>query len=95
MKQVFFGTMEARILTSVLLIAASLLVMGATRVTQEMRKRPARCYEITCAWQDWSHTVLTAVPGGEKDEWRRLAEQSPLMVLQACYRPLPAASVQE
>jgi len=86
MRQAFFGTTQARILTSCLLAAVSLLVMGAARVTQEMHKRPLRYGEISRCWQDWSHTALTGIPGGERDEWRRLAEESPLMIVQACSR---------
>lgn len=90
MKQALFGTTEARILTSMLLLAVSLLVMGAARVTQEMHQRPLRCYEIQSSWQDWSHTVLTGIPGGERDEWRYLAQESPLMIVQACSRTIDA-----
>lgn len=88
MKRVFLGTRRARIVTCLALVGMALLVVGATQLTQEMRDRPRRCLELTRCWREWSRTLLTAVPGAERSEWQNLTDECPLLILQACSRPV-------
>jgi hypothetical protein len=86
MKRMFLGSLQARLLSALLLAGASLLVMGAAEVTRVVQERPWRCYAATRSLSEWSRTLLVGVPGGEGEEWDRLADECPQLIVQACTR---------
>jgi hypothetical protein len=77
---------KRRLLAAGFLVCGALLVMGAARLTQEVRERPRRCFGHVQSQQDWAETVLTSVPGGEQVEWRAAAAHCPLTIIEACCR---------
>ena len=77
---------KRRLVAAGALAGLALLAMGAVRASHELREQPRRCFQQVQQWQDWSLTMLTAVPGGESAEWQNAAEQAPMIVLHACCR---------
>ena len=77
---------KRRLVAAGALAGLALLAMGAVRVNHELREQPRRCFKQVQQWQDWSLTMLTAVPGGESADWQNAAGQAPLVVIQACCR---------
>ncbi len=75
---------KAHLLAIIFAAGAALLVTGAFQVTREMKDRPRRCFELHRQWQNWSQMMLTSVPGAGRQEWSRLSEENPMLLLEAC-----------
>ena len=76
--------MKRRWVAAGVLVGIAVLVMGAARVSTELWQQPRRCFRQVHDWREWSQAMLTSVPGGERAEWQSAAEQSPLVLMQAC-----------
>lgn len=76
--------LKRRWLAAGVLVSIAVLVMGAARVSYELREQPRRCFRQVHDWREWSQAMLTTVPGGERAEWQNAADQAPLVLLQAC-----------
>ncbi len=86
MKSTIAKFSKRRLLAAGFLVCGALLVMGAARLTQEVRERPRRCFSQVQSQQDWAEGVLTSIPGGEGLEWRAAAAHCPLVIIEACCR---------
>jgi hypothetical protein len=78
---------RVRWLATATVLTLALLAMGAVHASQESHNRPRRCFALVRDWQDWSQTLLVAVPGDQRQAWVRLADECPLLILQACATP--------
>ena len=75
---------RVRLLAAVAVLTVALLAMGAVHANQESHNKPRRCYDLVRGWQDWSQTLVVAVPGDQRQAWTRVADECPLLILQAC-----------
>lgn len=80
----FTSIRRGRLLTALFVVAFSLLVMGAKQVTQEIKDRPRRSFDQHQEWREWSCNLLTTVPNGQRGDWKRVADENPLLLVQAC-----------
>ncbi|MFA5203943.1 MAG: hypothetical protein WC708_06000 [Lentisphaeria bacterium] len=74
------------IVTAIVLVALSVLFVGAAEVTQEWRQRPARQQRLEQTWRAWAQSLACAMPGADQG-WKRLASRQPLLLLEASAKP--------
>ena len=71
--------------------SGAMLLTGAREVTSELRHRPAVRRTATAEIVALGRHLTRDVYRGDPAAWQRLAEQHPVLLLQACSQPGTAA----
>ncbi len=67
-----------------LVTIVSILAVGARNIADELSSRPVRQRQTENKMREWSHRIVDHIDDQHGDQWRRLAELEPHVLIQAC-----------
>ncbi len=82
---------KTRITICVMLILLSLLIIGAGRMTEELRQREAQQKEAKEKWRTITANMVSELPREHQEDWKKSANRHPKLLLKICtarFRPV-------